>query len=492
MLTLKNFEHEIFDAMLKKGRDYFKNGAVIGLDETKKDYWQAEVEGTEVYEVEVQLKNSGQILDYFCDCPYEGELCKHIVAVFFAIREERSKPGREKLKQSKREVFESLLQKITQEEYEEFIRHYASSHKEFKAEFELWFAGKDNRIDVAQHYEELVQKSISKYVDGGFVDYRTAHGLYHDVRKFLDTGEELVKKKNFREAFALAKVVLHEMMDVIRYSDDSDGYMGGSISDSIRLLGEISDNKAVTTELKEQLYGFLKTSVGNKVFFDYGDFGYELFDLFRKLSVSLDHPSAFLQFIDHQLPKLTGEYEGYRRDYFIKGKIKFLKETGRTAEAAQLVQQNLDIVEVRQGEVNKAIAKKDYTTARKLIADGIKIAEKKDHAGTVSQWMKELLRIAVLEKNVEAVRYYAKHFAFDRGFDRDYYRQWKKTYPAEEWKVVVEEFIELKTKQSKNEGEKPKGRRWYEPHYSLLYELAPPVYRRKILGLAVSLGTTCK
>jgi hypothetical protein len=473
MLTLKNFENEIFDSMLKKGRDYFTSGAVISLDETKKDHWQAEVEGTESYEAEVQLKNGNQIIDYFCDCPYEGELCKHIVAVFFAIREEKSKLGGEKLRQSKREVFEDLLQKITLEEYKEFIRYYASSHKEFKDEFELWFAGNDNRIDVAQQYKALIKKSISKYNNGGFIDYRSTHGLYSEVGRFLDAGEELLKKKRFYDVFALAKAVLNEMMDVLPSSDDSDGYIGAVISDNIRLLEDIIDDNATDTELKEQLYEFLKTSLNNEVFFDYGDFGYELFELFRKLSVNLEEPSAFLRFIDLQLPKLAGKYDDYRRDFFIRQKIDFLKEIGRATEAEKLVQQNLDIVEVRQGEVNKAITQKDYPTAKKLIADGIKIAEKKDHPGTVSQWLKELLRIAVLEKNVEAVRYYAIHFAFDRGFDREYYQQWKKTYPAAEWKEVIEEFIEQKMKQMKNEEKKHKGQPWYAAHFSLLYALAP-------------------
>src|ERR1044072_5756505 len=119
MLTLRNFEQQISKTILDRGRDYYESGAVINLEETEKDCWQAEVEGTDIYETEVRLKNN-EITDYFCNCPYEGDLCKHVVAVLFAIREEMSQ--QKQTGTSKKEVFENLLQKITLQEYQDFIR----------------------------------------------------------------------------------------------------------------------------------------------------------------------------------------------------------------------------------------------------------------------------------------------------------------------------------------------------------------------------------
>jgi len=64
------------------------------------------------------------------------------------------------------------------------------------------------------------------------------------------------------------------------------------------------------------------------------------------------------------------------------------------------------------------------------------------HPGTVKQWEKELLRIAVLEKDIPLVRYYCKRFAFDRrGLDREYYNQLKDTYNKEEWYAILEAHI---------------------------------------------------
>ena len=50
--------------------------------------WAADVYGMNNYLTEVTIKN-GQVTEWFCDCPYDhGPICKHVVAVLFAIRDE--------------------------------------------------------------------------------------------------------------------------------------------------------------------------------------------------------------------------------------------------------------------------------------------------------------------------------------------------------------------------------------------------------------------
>jgi hypothetical protein len=70
------------------------------------------------------------------------------------------------------------------------------------------------------------------------------------------------------------------------------------------------------------------------------------------------------------------------------------------------------------------------------------MAEAKHHPGIVTQWEKELLRIAVLEKDIPLVRNYCKRFAFDRSWlNKEYYNQLKDTYNNEEWFAIIEEHI---------------------------------------------------
>ncbi len=117
--------------------------------------------------------------------------------------------------------------------------------------------------------------------------------------------------------------------------------------------------------------------------------------------------------------------------------------------------------------------------AKKLIGEGITIAEGKGHPGTVAQWQKELLRIAELENDITTVRHYTKHFALDRGFDTTYYNHWKKTFAPTEWKEVIEAFIEERTEKVTEEHKKNKGKMWSPPHPPLLFALAPVYIEEK-------------
>lgn len=183
-------------------------------------------------------------------------------------------------------------------------------------------------------------------------------------------------------------------------------------------------------------------------------------------------PERYLSMLDLMVSGASGKYENYRNDHLRTRKIAFLKKTNNTAEAEKLIEKNLDIVEVRQAVVQEAIAQKNYAKAKTLINNGIFEAEKKGHPGTVDRWKEVLLSIAVLEKDVETIRYYTKYFAFDRNFAKEYYNQWKRTFSVEEWHVEIEKLIQ---KIIDEEANRPKSKQiWQNPDYS--FHRLSPIY----------------
>lgn len=81
------------------------------------------VDGSEPYEVEIQLASGEEIAVHTCDCPYDwGEYCKHEIAVLMAIREHKKTgtvlpDGRQK----KRRGLAALLEERTREELVELV-----------------------------------------------------------------------------------------------------------------------------------------------------------------------------------------------------------------------------------------------------------------------------------------------------------------------------------------------------------------------------------
>ncbi|MBU2638557.1 MAG: DEAD/DEAH box helicase [Nanoarchaeota archaeon] len=68
--------------IVNRGRRYFLNGNVGALRFSKGTI-TAEVKGNYgTYDVEIEIEGN-RVADYFCDCPYNGDGCKHIVAVLY-------------------------------------------------------------------------------------------------------------------------------------------------------------------------------------------------------------------------------------------------------------------------------------------------------------------------------------------------------------------------------------------------------------------------
>ena len=87
-IPINEFEQHVDEELLKRGIQYFKNGNVLQVDEVSGGEYEAEVEGSETYTVNVTIKE-GIITELKCTCPYDwGAVCKHEVAVIFYLLQE--------------------------------------------------------------------------------------------------------------------------------------------------------------------------------------------------------------------------------------------------------------------------------------------------------------------------------------------------------------------------------------------------------------------
>jgi hypothetical protein len=462
-LTLKNFERWINPTILQRGKKYYKDGAVLNIEEDEGN-WTAEVEGSDYYQVTVSILPGEEIGDYDCDCPYDGDTCKHIAAVLFTIREEIKTLIDTPHDQKKVNHFESLLSKINIDEYRAFVKHFAGKNKDFKTAFELFFADKDDRVNIGEKYAELVGKVFRKHAPQGFIEYRSANGFMRDIGKLIGDAYNQIKRKNYKDAFAIASVVLKEITWIA--ADDSDGAIGEGIFEAVELISTIANDEDAAIDIKEDIFKFMVTELHNERYFD-GDTGYDLFGIFEALASVLGKNAELLNFIDIELQKSD---DTYTRGFFLHKKITFLENTGKTEEIEKLIKENLHIKAVRQDQVNKAINNKDFVAAKALIAGGIQMAEKGNFKGTIRDWEKELLRIAEIENDILTIRRYYKQFAFDHMFNKQYYSQWKNTFSTEEWEKVIEEEIKKRIQEAVNYHKKNK---WGLLDSEILSKLAP-------------------
>ncbi|WP_162996574.1 SWIM zinc finger family protein [Mucilaginibacter celer] len=321
--TIYNFDRQINAKILQRGEGYYENGAVLNLDEDR-GTWTAEVEGTENYEVTVSLTGHQDINSYFCDCPYDGKICKHVVAVLFQLRDEIKILLSAPQKISNKQKFEVLLNKITADEYRNFIAHHAKKDKNFKAAFELFFADKDDNDDAGQKYVQTVKNAFRKFSMQAY-DYRGQRTFMREVDKLIGDTHHLIEKNKLSAAFNMGAAILEEMMEVWLYADDSDGAISERISDSIQLISEFTELSGLTDKLKEEIFSFLAKQLKNERYFD-ADLGDDLYYIFEKVALNLNREKAAFDFLDRMIEAASKDIYSYRRNMFIAWKDELLKK----------------------------------------------------------------------------------------------------------------------------------------------------------------------
>ena len=140
MITLDNFENFVSYKILMRGEEYYDMDAVSELEEISPGEWTATVEGTDDYNVEISVSGK-EVESWYCDCPYDGEICKHVVAVLLAIRDNNKRVSRSAFSKIIKEEevvqpdvdIKQLLSFISPQELSTFISEYASTNPEFKA-----------------------------------------------------------------------------------------------------------------------------------------------------------------------------------------------------------------------------------------------------------------------------------------------------------------------------------------------------------------------
>ncbi|GAB3274511.1 hypothetical protein GCM10027347_47440 [Larkinella harenae] len=479
MLTIDNFDSQLDPNTLQNGRSYFKRKAVLYLQSSGQDLWHAEVEGTEVYSVEIRLANR-QVVHAFCDCSAQDLFCKHTVAVLLVLREQLKKPAAKTRKNTKKLTIDVLLEKVSDDELRRFVSGYAASDSVFASKIQLHFADKDERIDIGRQYRELVKKAIKSHSNRGFVEYRSTRALAREISQILATGNQFFTRQNYRDALTVGRVVLTAMMTVLDQCDDSSGYLSSTISNAITLLKQVAEADAPAQALREQLFDFLADELHQNRYFGYGDFGHQLLQIAFTVALKLPDSDKFLTLIDQLIPLHQDEYSDYTQSLLRTTQVRFLKTMGRREEARRLTDASLTIVDIRQDAVSETIEALQFDRAKTLLEEGILVARQKKHPGTVRQWQEQLLKIAYLENDVPTIRHWTKTFAFDDGqaFSLPYYRQWKQTFSANEWAIEYESLIrqfaqiaEQNTRQARAV--------WFFETDSLFHQLGPVYVEEK-------------
>lgn len=475
-MNIENFQEYVPKDILKRGKEYFDNQFVDDLEEYDDGGWSAVVLGSDVYFVEISISGSS-ITKCECDCPHDNSICKHIVAVLFSISEMKNIQLKKHNKTNKAQklTIKRLLEKINEGELREFITHYSKANKNFKADFEFYFSSKDDNYDVAQMVESQIKSIIKKYSKWNYIDYSSSNALARELSKFLQSGEQYLKNNNLLDASKFTMTFIKEVTPALEYTDDSSGSVADVIISSIDLLLEIISKAPFS--LKERITDLLKVEVQKSMYYEFGECGHTLINIYSTLCSELNRSSDFIDFAEKRIYATRVNGDVYEHEFFVVELILFLFEENNQEYAMQLIYEYLHLPAVRQILVEELISMQEFDSAITLIEDGISLANEHHSFGLVKQWERNLLRIAEIQGDNKTLRKNYEKLAFDPTFSSADYQKWKNTYSAEEWPSIIENKI----KSIRNKIQKAKkANKWQSEDYLLLISLGPIFVQEKM------------
>ena len=438
-IPLGEFEHIIDETILKRGLSYFKNGYVTEFSEISNGEYEANVSGTEEYTVNLEVKNN-IIVGHNCDCPYDmGPVCKHIVASIFYLKQDELNLNQQnvplaKKKKSKTvsQQLKKVLDKVSHQDLKEFIQKQSKIDKQFRNLFLSSFAHL-NESQSKEFYQKQIKSVVNSSTDRhGFIGWHEMKYLEQGIDPIISIAEKQLESKSYINAIYICTALMEEMTEVIQFSDDSNGSIGGMIDSSYEMLYDIA-TKDISVDVKTELFNYCITAF-EKLLFDGCDWHTGILNIAYELTDNENQADIIINCLD----TVNGEYEKERAQLF---KLKIISEYKNKKEVQKFIDKHIANSSIRNTEIEKAVKNKDFEKAIKLCKDGIEYDEK-DKPGLVKNWYNWLLKIAQVQNNTSKIIEYSRFLFIDNFHpEQDYYQLLKQEIEPNKWNDFLEEII---------------------------------------------------
>lgn len=423
---------------------YFKNGYVNEPEEITQGLYEAIVEGTEAYTVQVTIKN-GIIKKHACSCPFDmGPVCKHVVALVFylqqdalALKKESSTSSSPKKKTKKRKTvadqITELLEIISHDELKQFILEKTIQNPLLRNLFLSSFA-QHNTEESKELYQKKVQSILQSASDGhGYVDWSAASHVGDAVANLLDAAEKQFENENYRSAVFICTAIMEQMTDALEYVDDSDGDISGNVDCAYEMLHDIA-NANPTEEIRKLVLNYC-TMAYDKDIYSGWDWHIGMLQISSLLLKTDDETERLFTQLD------KAQKSEYEREIAQSIKYEIFIETKGEKEADKYLEQNIANSRLRTEALLKALGNKNYEKANSIALDGVN-HDKKDKPGLAKEWYDWLLKIAQAKNDKEKIMEYSRLlFIENYRHGQDYYQILKKNVQADKWSNFVEEII---------------------------------------------------
>ena len=398
-----NFKELFDEKILKRGYNYYLEDSVHEVNKNESCY-EGLIYGTEIYEVQIEINNNGNVEDMNCDCPYaEENNCKHMAALLYYLENDGQVENKKKIRNT--DNYDKIIDRISEDEIKEFILERLYENYNFQNEFRSYFVQYFEK-NPKRVYERRISQSIYQAIGRkGFIEYNETYKFSDSMYDYIQEANNLIKHKEYQAPFWITSLILEELSDLP--IDDSDGTTSYIESECVEVIEKILEKCKSDNIINERL-------------------------------IIIDERI-------HELKQERDYYTEYKLEGLIETKIALLYQLRRDKEALQTIEDNIYYVPIRRMLIDRERKRGNINEVEKLLKEGMEVALKRNHSGTVTYYIEELLSIYEKQNQKEKYKKLVEEtlFKYNRASFK-YYKKLKELYTKEQWKnkrdTIIKEF----------------------------------------------------
>lgn len=413
-MNLKNFKEYFDNTILQRGKNYYHDGAVLSIEKISENEYTAEVDGSEIYEVTVEMDDNGNIYDISCDCPYDmGEYCKHEAAVLYTLRDRIVSMSKNTVKKSN---LPQLLGKCSNTQLVEIILEHAKEDKNFRNFLRMKLSEDSDSNSIISDF-----KRISDIYFQGRSDI---DNVFKAGKLLIDKTEKLSssvdKVKIYTEIISMLEYGIENSYD---YDYDEESWELFEIIDECASLMENTVTNIVVSKNENDI-----ASVWDCILKQWhGNFRIDGEERFFPSLIQLCRFPEYRSKLDEVLVFRRMSADEYRKRKIDNQRFSIIKNYGTETEITDYINSHIDNPDFRRLAIEEAMHTQNYARAEQLALEGI--TSDNSRFSSVSSWHYLLHDIYKLSKDTKKLTEICYNLI--KAGKTDYYKEWKSLIPKE-------------------------------------------------------------
>jgi hypothetical protein len=314
------------------------------------------------------------------------------------------------------------------------LLEYSKIHKPIASEIQFRYSQKSDKADSAR---KLIRSAIHAVSHRGYVEYRDVRHAVNGADEVLSMIDDMLNSNEHLSAVSLAIIVAEEMMELMNSCDDSNGYVGGAISEAIRKIHTATHSASSSNN--NEIFTIVIKHALDQIYDGWTDWRIDLLSALVPLCKDKKNRVQLESYLTAQDSHKTSEWS---RDYDLRRKQQIQLELISTfdgdAAAQAYINQNLVNIDFRYIAIKDAIKNNNYDKATSLCIEGEK--QNLSMPGIVKELREFLYSIYEATENLPEQKVLALSLLTDGNFE--YYEKYKELHHASEWDAVLENLLE--------------------------------------------------